>query len=126
MSRQKQAGTLPELTVRAMVREAGGHYRVSNRDLPGSPDIANRSRKWAIFVHGCFWHAHTGCARAVIPRRNRRIWISKLAGNKGRDRKAIRDLRRLGYRVMVVWECQARRPASIGDRVGLFIRGADD
>lgn len=106
MSRQKQAGTVPELAVRAMVREAGGHYRVSNRDLPGSPDIANRSRKWAIFVHGCFWHAHEGCSQAVLPKRNRAVWRRKFAGNRMRDARKEAALRELGYSVLIVWECE--------------------
>lgn len=126
MSRQKQAGTLPELTVRAMVREAGGHYRVSNRDLPGSPDIANRSRKWAIFVHGCFWHAHVGCGQAVLPKRNRAVWRKKFAGNRQRDALKEAALRERGYRVLVVWECELNRVAYLRNRLHRLIAQLGD
>lgn len=123
MSRQKQLGTVPELAVRALVRDAGGSYRVRNRDLPGSPDLANRRRKWAIFVHGCFWHAHSGCPQAVLPKRNREIWKSKLSGNRARDQRAARDLRRLGFRVLIVWECQTKAGLRLMRRIGPFLRG---
>lgn len=102
MSRQRQFGTSAEVIARAFVREAGGHYRVHNRDLPGSPDIANRRGKWAIFVHGCFWHAHARCSRASLPRRNRLIWKAKLAENRLRDQRVRRGLRRLGFRVVTI------------------------
>jgi DNA mismatch endonuclease (patch repair protein) len=84
---------------------------VNNRDLPGSPDIANRSKKWAVFVHGCFWHRHDGCPRTTMPRRNREFWAEKFRANIRRDRKVIERLEACGYLVLIVWECEANAPS---------------
>jgi DNA mismatch endonuclease (patch repair protein) len=106
LGRIRQSGTGAELAVRKMVSSLGGRYRTKNRDLPGSPDIANRSRMWAIFVHGCYWHAHLNCSRATVPKRNRLFWEAKFSANRTRDARAIRELRSHGFRVVVVWECE--------------------
>ena len=86
----RQHSTKPELAVRRPFAELGASYRISNRDLPGSPDIANRRQKWAIFVHGCYWHRHAGCARTTTPTRNRAAWKAKFAANVARDRAGCR------------------------------------
>lgn len=104
----RQKDTAPELIVRRLLSEAGHRYRVRNRDLPGSPDVANRKRKWAIFVHGCYWHRHQGCRRTTTPSRNREFWQRKFARNVERDREALQELRQLGFRVITVWECETR------------------
>jgi len=106
MGRVRQAGTEPELRIRRALTHSGIRYRTKNRDLPGSPDIANRSRRWAIFVQGCFWHHHNGCVRATIPKANRPFWKAKFAANKRRDAEAARELRLLGYEVLTLWECE--------------------
>jgi DNA mismatch endonuclease (patch repair protein) len=74
----RQQGTTPELAVRRALTQLGLRYRVHNRDLPGSPDIAHRGAKWAIFVHGCYWHRHDGCRRSTTPKRNTEFWLAKL------------------------------------------------
>lgn len=102
----RQKGTSPELAVRKALTALGLRYRVNNRDLPGSPDIANRSRKWAVFVHGCYWHRHEGCKRATTPKRNREFWEAKFATNVKRDQLAVRELKAMGYVVVTVWECE--------------------
>lgn len=107
--RQKDTG--PELDVRRVLKRLGHHYRIENRDLPGSPDIANRARRWAIFVHGCFWHRHRDCPKTTTPKRNRRFWTSKFAQNVLRDRRALRALSQMGFLTIVVWECQAKSQA---------------
>lgn len=109
MARVRQAGTGPELLVRRACHARGLRYRVQNSDLPGSPDLANRSRRWAIFVHGCFWHRHAGCKKATLPRRNAAFWSAKLQRNVERDRAAVRDLHRLGFTVLTVWQCEAEQ-----------------
>ena len=115
----RQKGTAAELAVRRIATSLGLHYRISNRDLPGSPDLANRSRKWAIFVHGCFWHRHAGCSRTTTPRRNRAFWVAKFEANIARDARVQSELRDLGYRVVVLWECEVEREAqAVGYRVG--------
>ncbi|MFZ5476652.1 MAG: very short patch repair endonuclease [Myxococcota bacterium] len=106
MREQRRGGTAPELAVRATLRDAGVRYRLANRDLPGSPDLANRARRWAVFVHGCFWHHHEGCRRATVPAANRDFWLDKFAGNRARDARVADALRSAGYRVVVVWECE--------------------
>lgn len=108
MAAIRQHGTTPELTVRAVVYALGHRYRTKNRDLTGSPDLANRSRRWAIFVHGCFWHRHPRCRLTTTPSRNRDFWLAKFERNIARDAHAIASLASDGYRVAVVWECETR------------------
>lgn len=91
------------------LRAIGIHYRRNVRGLPGSPDFANKRRRWAIFVMGCFWHQHRGCKRATVPKRNHAFWVAKFAQNRRRDAAKIRRLRALGFRVYLLWEC--REPA---------------
>ena len=106
MARVRQRGTDPELVVAAALRSFGVRYRLNVRKLPGSPDFSNQTRGWAVFVHGCFWHRHARCKRASMPKSNRRFWADKFASNRKRDRRAVQGLKRLGYRVIVIWECQ--------------------
>ena len=113
MARVRQKGTAAELAVGAVLRRLGQCYRLNVRALPGSPDFANRSRKWAFFVHGCFWHRHPGCRRATMPKTNRQFWRSKFEANQKRDRRAIRLLKRIGFRVVTVWECETDRPDAV-------------
>lgn len=110
----RQRNTDIERQVSTILRRLGLRYRKNVKGLPGSPDFANRTRGWAVFVNGCFWHHHTGCRRATIPKTNTEFWCKKFRGNRHRDAKAIRSLRSRGYRVLVVWECQADR---IADRL---------
>lgn len=112
LARIRQRDTKPELVVRLMLHALGHRFRVRNRDLPGSPDIANRTRRWAVFVHGCFWHAHEGCPKATVPKRNREFWEAKLAANRARDQRAVSQLRSAGWQVVTVWECQLAAPTS--------------
>lgn len=109
MARIKQKGTKIEMSVASVLRDLGLYYRKNVRKLPGSPDFANRSKRWAVFVHGCFWHHHAGCHRATVPKSNRRFWLNKFRDNKRRDTRSVRLLRREGYCVVVIWECQERR-----------------
>lgn len=104
----RQRGTRAELLVRQLLTDLGLHFRTSNRDLAGSPDLANRSQRWAVFVNGCFWHSHVGCSRATIPKRNRAFWTAKFKANRARDRRVIATLTRQGIRVIVVWECELK------------------
>lgn len=106
MARVRQKGTAAELVVGDVLRSLGAHYRLNVRRLPGSPDFANRRRKWVVFVHGCFWHHHDGCVRATVPKTNRAFWRSKFAANRERDRRAVRALRRDGFVVVTIWECE--------------------
>ncbi len=107
MGRVRQRGTSPELASRRIVYSLGLRYTLNNRDLPGSPDLANRSRRFVIFVHGCFWHRHAGCVGASTPKSNRTFWRQKFVYNVQRDQRAAAALRKMGYRVFVIWECEA-------------------
>jgi len=118
----RQKDTAPEIAVRRTLVALGLRYRVRNRDLPGSPDIANRSGGWAVFVHGCYWHRHLGCPRATTPRRNASFWRAKLAANVARDRRAAATLRRNGFRVLIVWECQTVQLNSMSRLVRRFVQ----
>src|SRR5437762_9074643 len=82
MSRVRQRGTDAELAVAAALRQLGISYRLNVTSLPGSPDFANRRRKWTVFVHGCFWHQHTGCKRATVPKTNADFWRDKFHANR--------------------------------------------
>ena len=107
MGRVRQRDTAPESAVGAILRGLGTVYRKNVRALPGSPDFANRTRRWAVFVNGCFWHQHTGCPRATLPKGNNAFWVAKFARNRSRDANAVRALRMAGFRVVIVWECEA-------------------
>ena len=108
MRRVKRKGTAAELAVAAELRARKATYRLNVRSLPGSPDFANKRRKWAIFVHGCFWHHHTDCRRATVPKTNVEFWLEKFRRNRERDAAAIHSLRRRGFRVGLIWECEIR------------------
>lgn len=109
MSRVRQQGTDPEIFVRSVLWSMGGRYRVNDRSLPGSPDISNKTRRKVVFVHGCFWHAHQGCRRATLPKRNRRFWQAKFEANRERDRRKEYRLREMGFDILVIWECELER-----------------
>jgi DNA mismatch endonuclease (patch repair protein) len=121
LGRIRQRGTAPELVARQIISSFGHRYTTRNRDLPGSPDLANRRRRWAVFVHGCYWHSHAGCYRATVPKRNRAFWEAKFAANRARDAAAVARLKKLGFRTLVLWECETE-VASAGQRVRRFFR----
>ena len=112
MSGIKGKNSVPELLVRKTLFGMGYHYRLHRRDLPGTPDIAMPGRKIAIFVHGCFWHAHQECKYAKTPSTRTEFWTAKLQGNVGRDRRAAEKLAEMNWRVLTVWECSTRDPAA--------------
>ncbi len=106
MRRIRSRNTEPEMAVRRLLHGLGYRYRLHVKDLPGKPDIVFPSRRCIVMVHGCFWHGHKGCRESRMPLSNREYWVEKLERNYARDREHLRSLRRLGWRVMVVWECQ--------------------
>ncbi len=117
MAGVRQKGTSAELTVAGVLRSLGHAYRLNVRGLPGSPDFANRRRKWAVFVQGCFWHHHTNCRRATVPKSNAEFWRTKFTSNRARDARAIRVLRAMGFRVVTVWECHVAKPDVLAQRL---------
>jgi DNA mismatch endonuclease (patch repair protein) len=101
----KSRDTVPELTVRRLLHRMGFRFRVGKRTLPGNPDIVLARHETVIFIHGCFWHGHT-CKDGRRPRSNLGYWNRKLDRNKERDLKSSRMLRKLGWKVRVIWECE--------------------
>lgn len=106
MSRIKAEDTKPEMIVRRLLFKSGLRYRLHSGRLPGRPDIVLKKLRTVIFVHGCFWHNHQGCSRGNIPKSNMSYWLPKINKNKERDRKVISELQNLGWRVIVIWECE--------------------
>jgi DNA mismatch endonuclease (patch repair protein) len=107
MSRIKGTDTGPEMTVRRIVHGMGFRYRLHARELPGKPDLVLPRLGKIIFVHGCFWHQHPGCGRQ--PKSRVDFWIRKLSQNRKRDLRNQRRLRSLGWKILIVWECQLKR-----------------
>ncbi len=122
MGRIRRSGTEPEMTIRRAVATLGVRYTVKNRDLPGSPDLANRSRRWAIFVHGCYWHRHAGCEKATTPRTNTEFWLNKFSSNVARDEAARIELERRGYRVLTFWQCELRADRGVNGRLAKLVQ----
>ncbi|PYJ70058.1 MAG: very short patch repair endonuclease [Verrucomicrobia bacterium] len=117
MSRIRSRDTNPELAVRRSLHRLGYRYRLHRNDLPGKPDIVLPKYHIAIFVHGCFWHQHTGCIDCSNPKTNIKYWGPKLLANMQRGRKNRRTLRRLGWTPIVIWECQTQRTEQLRDRL---------
>ncbi|WP_106283704.1 very short patch repair endonuclease [Paraburkholderia sp. BL25I1N1] len=105
MRRVRSKDTTVELRVRKLIYSLGFRYRLHAKDLPGRPDIVFRQSRRAIFVHGCFWHAH-GCKKGQPPKSNLDFWRPKLQANVERDSRAIRELELAGWRVLVIWQCE--------------------
>ena len=112
MSRIRGKDTQPELAVRSALHRAGYRFRLHRKDLPGRPDIVLPKYRTVIFVHGCFWHHHSGCKLAYAPKSRVVFWNKKFRSNVDRDRRNASELRRLGWRVITVWECKVARPKS--------------
>lgn len=118
MRSNSSTGTKPERMIVESLRESGvTGLSVNNSSIPGSPDLTFDDRKLAVFVHGCFWHRCPHC-RPHMPKSNVAYWEAKFARNQARDRKVTRQLRQLGWRTMIVWECQVKsRLPSVRRRV---------
>jgi DNA mismatch endonuclease (patch repair protein) len=106
MRRIRCKDSRPEMEVRRLIHSLGYRYRLHKHSLPGRPDLVFECRRKVVFVHGCFWHAHEHCAAAHRPKSNAHYWNPKLRGNRRRDVRNTAVLRELGWRVLVVWECQ--------------------
>ncbi|MGH0053425.1 MAG: very short patch repair endonuclease [Sphaerochaetaceae bacterium] len=106
MASIKAKDTKSERLVRSYLFRHGFRFRVNDRRLVGSPDIVLPKYKTVIFINGCFWHAHKGCKHFILPKTNRPFWEQKLAKNKERDQRVCAQLLQMGYRVLVVWECE--------------------
>jgi DNA mismatch endonuclease (patch repair protein) len=107
--------TRPELAVRRAAHRLGLRFRLHRRDLPGSPDLVFPRRKTALFVHGCYWHRHTGCKYAYTPKSNVEFWLNKLQTNVSQDIRVRQELEDGGWNVVVIWECETKDAKIITD-----------
>ncbi len=121
MRRIKSKDTKPEIFVRKMVYAMGYRYRLHAKELPGQPDLVFRKKKKAIFVHGCFWHQHEECKQGHIPKSNLPYWIPKLERTKKRDAGNLEKLKGLGWKILVVWECEVKEFTSLKARLQKFL-----
>lgn len=125
----RKRDTRPEILVRQALHRAGLRFRLHRSDLPGCPDVVLPGRRLAVLIHGCFWHQHPGCRLARRPAGNQAYWLPKLERNVARDRASRAELERLGWNVMIVWECETRdgaRLSSIVDDIARMADGAPD
>lgn len=120
MARIGGKNTAPELIVRRLLYSFGYRFRLHRRDLPGTPDIVFPSRRKAIFINGCFWHAH-GCRIGRPPKSRPEFWGPKLERNRARDKRNKADLRTLGWSVLTVWQCQTRMPDKLSTELLSFL-----
>lgn len=121
MSRVRSKDSRPEMFVRRLVFTEGYRYRLHARDLPGCPDLVFRSRAKVIFVHGCFWHRHSQCALARMPKSRLDFWEPKLEANKQRDARNKRRLLREGWKVLTIWECQIKNIERLKKNIRRFL-----
>ncbi len=123
MARIRGRDTKPELIVRSLLHRAGVRFSLRRKDLPGKPDIVLPKYGAVVFVHGCFWHRHNGCKVATTPKTRMEFWQAKFAANVARDKRNLRDLKRAGWKVIVLWECQVMRdPLAAVEKVLKSIR----
>lgn len=126
MAKIRSKDTKPEMRVRRIVHGLGYRYRLHVRTLPGTPDIVLPRHRKIIDVRGCFWHMHT-CGTTAVPSSRRTYWLPKLTGNRKRDRAAVRKLRRAGWRVLVIWECEILKDdGAVERRIVRFLNGWSD
>lgn len=122
MSRIRGRDTKPEMIVRSIVHGLGYRYRLHCRDLPGRPDLVFQKRRKIIFIHGCFWHMHRCRFGSVVPKTNADFWHNKRCGNKERDKMIIKELRKAGFQVLTIWECQTRKPENVKRVLNRFLK----
>ncbi len=123
MARVRRKDTMPELIVRRLLHSMGYRFRLHRKDLPGKPDIVLPRHRAVVFCHGCFWHAHTACARGTPPATNTDWWVKKLERNVSRDRRNRNDLETSGWKVLVVWQCQLQDEAALRSILERFLSG---
>jgi DNA mismatch endonuclease, patch repair protein len=118
----RKKNTKPELLVRGQLHAMGFRFRLHRRDLPGTPDVVMPRHRAVILVHGCFWHQHADCRHANRPRTRTDYWLPKLARNVERDAQVGKALAALGWRVLVLWECELHDEVALRDRLRAFIQ----
>ena len=123
MQRIKGKDTSPEVAVRRLIRSLGFGYRLHGKGLPGKPDLIFKGRRKVIFIHGCFWHQHSGCKISHIPKSNLEYWIPKLQKTQIRDTKNRQELEASGWKVLTIWECEMEDINSLKIKILNFLNG---
>jgi DNA mismatch endonuclease vsr len=121
MAQVKSKNTKPEMLVRSLLHRMGYRFRLHIKTLPGHPDVVLPRYKAVIFVHGCFWHRHEGCKRATMPATRTEFWRKKIDGNQSRDRRNLTALEELGYRCLVIWQCEMKDIEALKMRLSEFL-----
>ncbi len=121
MRRIRSSDTSPELLVRKGLHALGYRFQITNKDLPGKPDLVFSRRRKVIFVHGCFWHSHKDCPIAHLPKTRTEYWQNKFEVNIARDQRNAAELNSLGWSVMVVWECETAKMPELLARLTVFL-----
>lgn len=121
MSRVRAGNTKPEMIVRRVLHALGLRFRLHRRDLPGTPDIVLPRHRLAIFVHGCFWHRHEGCAKTTTPKTRETFWQQKFDRNVARDRRNLEQLTELGWRSSIVWECETGNLPALSTKLATLL-----
>ena len=116
----RSKNTAPEILVRSSLHRLGYRFRLHRRDLPGTPDIVFPARKCVMFIHGCFWHGHR-CPRGGLPSTNVTFWQTKIGKNKERDARAQQELKKSGWKVLAVWECEMKNKNRLQNRLVRFL-----
>jgi DNA mismatch endonuclease (patch repair protein) len=126
MSRIRSKNTKPELIVRSMFHQLGYRFTVNgpkNKKLPGKPDIVLPKHKTVVFAHGCFWHAHENCKDFRLPKTRTEWWKAKLEGNAARDARQQDALKKLGWKVVVIWACELKNQQALEARLPALVEG---
>jgi len=121
MSRIRSKNTLPEKITRTLLNEFGYKYKLHNKKLPGKPDIVIKEGRELIFINGCFWHQHKGCKRQALPKTNRGYWLPKLKRNIERQKDDLKKLKRLGWKTVIIWECEAKNKSKLSSKLKRFL-----
>lgn len=108
MSRIRSTDTKPEMLVRKFLHAQGYRYTLHDKKLPGRPDIVLPKHRTVIFIHGCFWHGHANCKYYVVPKTRTEWWLHKINTNKTNDAKAVKALKKEGWKIITVWECKLK------------------
>ena len=117
MSRIRSKNTSTEIEVRSLLHSAGFRYRLHRKDLPGKPDLVLPKYRTVIFVHGCFWHRHEGCKITTTPKTNTEFWEKKFAYNVKRDIEHRKKLEEMGWKVLIVWQCELKNKEALSHRI---------
>jgi DNA mismatch endonuclease (patch repair protein) len=125
MAAIKGKNTKPEMLVRKFLHAHGYRYKLHDKSLPGKPDIVLPKYKTVIFVHGCFWHGHKNCKNYVVPKTRTEWWLNKINGNIINDAKAVKALKKGGWKIITIWECRLK-PSTIDKSLTAILQNSPD